>query len=44
MVAQELKMAGFTIVDSIEVVFITGDKELNAALDDGLHRAKNITA
>jgi flavorubredoxin len=44
MVAEELKTAGFTIVDSIEVVFVPDDNELNAAFNAGLQMAKKITA
>lgn len=44
MVADELKTAGFTIVDSMEVLYVPDDSEMNKAYDTGLEMAKKITA
>jgi flavorubredoxin len=44
MVADELKTAGFTVVDSMEVLYVPDDSEMNKAYDTGLEMAKKITA
>lgn len=42
MIAEELRTAGFSFIDSMEVLYVPDEKEMAAAFDAGLSMAKKI--